>query len=1302
MAGTKALAVLTLLAVATQVAGTRSLLADTLSGKAVVFAGDRNGKAPQRLLGVRTAEGKLVHVQASQAQLAAIHSGMQLPAAGGGAAAATAATRAAGMLSSNTLVAADISTIVVPISGVSKPGTACPGTQLPLVSVTAVRKAVLPELNPAGITVGSTFNKCSYGKSTFNAANSQVADLVQLPCNGVTNGVAWTFSKCDFDDFNGYADAADAALAARGIDLSRYKHRVYLIPPGQCGFVGLGYIGCDGSYACRSWIGADFWATPQAIVHEMGHNLYMAHAGGTNSEGVFDDYFDDSGTMGYCCQDRCPNTPHAWQLGWISVRQLDGTSLKPGVPVTLAVASQALSSQSGLRIVPSWAAGVDPIFVGYRTKANGDAALEPQLAGKLHLYTTGITNTYDPKVTSWKGSLSAAGSAWTHPTAGLVVRLKAAGRTAARVTLCRKAGKETLASCQAGMDNDCNGLVGVKDPRLLGVRTAEGKLVHVQASQAQLAAIHSGMQLPAAGGGAAAATAATRAAGMLSSNTLVAADISTIVVPISGVSKPGTACPGTQLPLVSVTAVRKAVLPELNPAGITVGSTFNKCSYGKSTFNAANSQVADLVQLPCNGVTNGVAWTFSKCDFDDFNGYADAADAALAARGIDLSRYKHRVYLIPPGQCGFVGLGYIGCDGSYACRSWIGADFWATPQAIVHEMGHNLYMAHAGGTNSEGVFDDYFDDSGTMGYCCQHRCPNTPHAWQLGWISVRQLDGTSLKPGVPVTLAVASQALSSQSGLRIVPSWAAGVDPIFVGYRTKANGDAALEPQLAGKLHLYTTGITNTYDPKVTSWKGSLSAAGSAWTHPTAGLVVRLKAAGRTAARVTLCRKAGKETLASCQAGMDNDCNGLVGVKDPRCSVLLRRRKRATAALPAAGGGAAAATAATPAAGMLSSNTLVAADISTIVIPISGVSKPGTACPGTQLPLVSVTAVRKAVLPELNPAGITVGSTFNKCSYGKSTFNAANSQVADLVQLPCNGVTNGVAWTFSKCDFDDFNGYADAADAALAARGIDLSRYKHRVYLIPPGQCGFVGLGFVGCQDSCRAWIGADFWATPQAIVHEMGHNLYMAHAGGTNSEGVFDDYFDDSGTMGYCCQDRCPNTPHAWQLGWISVRQLDGTSLKPGVPVTLAVASQALSSQSGLRIVPSWAAGVDPIFVGYRTKANGDAALEPQLAGKLHLYTTGITNTYDPKVTSWKGSLSAAGSAWTHPTAGLVVRLKSAGRTAARVTLCRKAGKETLASCQAGMDNDCNGLVGVKDPRCSVLLRRRKRATAAVSPAAV
>ncbi len=40
------------------------------------------------------------------------------------------------------------------------------------------------ELNPGGVTVGSTFNKCSYGKTKLTQANSLVADLVKLPCSG--------------------------------------------------------------------------------------------------------------------------------------------------------------------------------------------------------------------------------------------------------------------------------------------------------------------------------------------------------------------------------------------------------------------------------------------------------------------------------------------------------------------------------------------------------------------------------------------------------------------------------------------------------------------------------------------------------------------------------------------------------------------------------------------------------------------------------------------------------------------------------------------------------------------------------------------------------------------------------------------------------------------------------------------------------------------------------------------------------------------------------------------------------------
>ena len=55
-----------------------------------------------------------------------------------------------------------------------------------------------------------------------------------VPCQQVTpglplsvvrrNGVSWTFTKCDFDDFNGYADKADEVLASRGINMDKYRY----------------------------------------------------------------------------------------------------------------------------------------------------------------------------------------------------------------------------------------------------------------------------------------------------------------------------------------------------------------------------------------------------------------------------------------------------------------------------------------------------------------------------------------------------------------------------------------------------------------------------------------------------------------------------------------------------------------------------------------------------------------------------------------------------------------------------------------------------------------------------------------------------------------------------------------------------------------------------------------------------------------------------------------------------------------------------------------------------------------------
>ncbi|PSC69234.1 hypothetical protein C2E20_7279 [Micractinium conductrix] len=359
-------------------------------------------------------------------------------------------------------------------------GAACPGTQLPTASVSDIERAVFAEVNPSGITVGSTFSGCSYGKSRLTQRNSQVAAPVELPCAGSSQGYPWTTSKCAFEDFNGWADAANAVLQARGVNLAAYKYKVYLVPPGPCSFVGLGYVGCDGSFECRAWVGSEHWTTPQAISHELGHNIFLAHSGAVTPEGGVDEYGDDTGIMGYCCADRCPNTAQAWQLGWSSVQHLDAASLAPGKPCACTagtvghsskavhawLASQGASAANGVRVDPSgWARGVDPMFLGFRTRAGGDAALLPKLAGKVHVNTAGIAHTFDPRPTLWRAALAAVGDAWEYAPAQLVVRLTGFSNGGADVTICRKIGTaETQSSCLAGLDADCNGLVGAAEP----------------------------------------------------------------------------------------------------------------------------------------------------------------------------------------------------------------------------------------------------------------------------------------------------------------------------------------------------------------------------------------------------------------------------------------------------------------------------------------------------------------------------------------------------------------------------------------------------------------------------------------------------------------------------------------------------------------------------------------------------------------------------------------------------------------------------------------------------------------------
>lgn len=122
----------------------------------------------------------------------------------------------------------------------------------------------------------------------------------------------------------------------------------------------------------------------------------------------------------------------------------------------------------------------------------------------------------------------------------------------------------------------------------------------------------------------------------------------------------------------------------------------------------------------------------------------------------------------------------------------------------------------------------------------------------------------------------------------------------------------------------------------------------------------------------------------------------------------------------------------------------------------------------------------------------------------------------------------------STCNYYD---WAYAAESAAQAAGIDLSQYRHRVFVLPRSSslpnCSWASIANVGCGTFCRAWIAG---STGMIFAHELGHNLNLAHAG-TDPENdgtinnVYGDYSDPMGTSSSSWYQF--NAGHIDQMGW-------------------------------------------------------------------------------------------------------------------------------------------------------------------------
>jgi len=160
--------------------------------------------------------------------------------------------------------------------------------------------------------------------------------------------------------------------------------------------------------------------------------------------------------------------------------------------------------------------------------------------------------------------------------------------------------------------------------------------------------------------------------------------------------------------------------------------------------------------------------------------------------------------------------------------------------------------------------------------------------------------------------------------------------------------------------------------------------------------------------------------------------------------------------------------------------------------------------------------------------GVMRASSYNQISFEPDTDGDGAADVFGPFNI-----------NFNAGDSCDYYGWANAAENAATASGIDLSLYKYRVFVLPRyndlPRCGWAGLGNLGCGSFCRSWIAEG--ESGMVYAHELGHNISWHHSGvdPENDGTVNNEYGDYSGIMGSNRSWHQVNAPHRDQLNWFA-----------------------------------------------------------------------------------------------------------------------------------------------------------------------
>jgi hypothetical protein len=230
-------------------------------------------------------------------------------------------------------------------------------------------------------------------------------------------------------------------------------------------------------------------------------------------------------------------------------------------------------------------------------------------------------------------------------------------------------------------------------------------------------------------------------------------------------------------------------------------------------------------------------------------------------------------------------------------------------------------------------------------------------------------------------------------------------------------------------------------------------------------------------------------------------------------------------------------------------------------------------------------------------------SSFNQVNFIRDSNSDGNADI----------YTINLDYDATDCDTTK---WTDDATNAAAAKGVNMSLYKHILLVLPKDvKCSWAGVAHLGCGTTCNAWVKAydpNEVYSQLVYTHELGHNVGMAHAAtDIDNAGNILEYGDIACTMGAgdAKYFKEVNAPHRDQMHWFdSFPNNIKTITVNGVYTLYPLESSTCAP--GLITLKLKRNATDTYYISYRKNIGPFGPGAPTYLDKVSIHRTSGTST--------------------------------------------------------------------------------------------